>query len=69
MSILVCFLGLDAKAILAVVGGRFDPRYLWARLRWCSASGWCWWSTRGTLLLVTFAVCIGIGFGGGMAGA
>ncbi|MFO1400290.1 MAG: MFS transporter [Steroidobacteraceae bacterium] len=59
--------GLIAKVILAVVGGRFDPRYLWGVFTLVFGLGLVLVvDARSTLLLVTFAVCIGIGFGGGM---
>ena len=59
--------GLIAKAVLAVLGDRLDPRYLWAVF--CAAFG------AGMLILVgarepaavtIAAVCLGIGFGGGI---
>lgn len=59
--------GLIGKAVLAILGDRVDPRYLWAAF--CAAFG------VGMLLLVDArapsvvtiaAVCLGIGFGGGI---
>jgi MFS family permease len=59
--------GLIGKAVLAVLGDRLDPRYLWAVF--CTAFG------AGMLILVgarepaavtIAAVCLGIGFGGGI---
>jgi MFS family permease len=59
--------GLIAKLILAVVGHRFDPRYLWGIFTLVFGLGLVLVvDARSTLLLVAFAVCIGIGFGGGM---
>jgi MFS family permease len=59
--------GLIAKAVLAVLGDRLDPRFLWATF--CASFG------VGMLILVgarapaavtVAAVCLGIGFGGGI---
>jgi MFS family permease len=59
--------GLVAKGILALLGDRIDPRYLWAVF--CAAFG------VGMLVLVgarapaavtVAAVCMGLGFGGGI---
>lgn len=59
--------GLIGKAVLAILGDRVDPRYLWAAF--CATFG------VGMLLLVgarapsvvtIAAVCLGIGFGGGI---
>jgi MFS family permease len=59
--------GLIAKAILAALGDRLDPRYLWAIF--CAAFG------VGLVVLVgarapeavtVSAVCMGVGFGGGI---
>jgi MFS family permease len=59
--------GLIGKAVLAGLGDRLDPRYLWAVF--CAAFG------AGMLILVgarepaavtIAAVCLGIGFGGGI---
>jgi MFS family permease len=59
--------GLIAKAILAAFGDRLDPRYLWAMF--CAAFG------VGLIVLVgarapqavtVSAVCLGLGFGGGI---
>lgn len=59
--------GLIAKAILAALGDRLDPRYLWAIF--CAAFG------VGLLILVgaraqqavtASAICMGVGFGGGI---
>jgi MFS family permease len=59
--------GLIAKAILAALGDRVDPRYLWALF--CAAFG------VGLIVLVgaraaeavtVSAVCMGLGFGGGI---
>jgi len=59
--------GLIAKAILAVVGDRFDPRYLWGIFTLVFGLGLVLVVDARTMaLLVAFAVCIGIGFGGGM---
>jgi MFS family permease len=59
--------GLFAKLIIALVGDRLDPRYLWGIFTLVFGLGLVLVvDARSTLLLVTFAVCIGIGFGGGM---
>ena len=59
--------GLIAKLILAVVGDRFDPRYLWGLFTLVFGLGLVLVvDARSMLLLVAFAACIGIGFGGGM---
>jgi len=59
--------GLIGKAVLAILGDRVDPRYLWAAF--CATFG------VGMLLLVgarapsvvtIAAVCLGLGFGGGI---
>ncbi len=59
--------GLIAKAVIAVLGDRVDPRYLWAIF--CATFG------VGLLILIgarapaavsAAAVCLGIGFGGGI---
>lgn len=59
--------GLIAKLILALVGHRIDPRYLWGIFTLVFGLGLVLVvDARSTALLVTFATCIGIGFGGGM---
>ena len=59
--------GLIAKVILALVGHRIDPRYLWGVFTLVFGLGLVLVvDARSTALLVTFATCIGIGFGGGM---
>jgi sugar phosphate permease len=59
--------GLAAKGLLALFGDRVDPRYFWALF--CATGG------AGMIVLVTAvsdgaavaaAICIGIGFGGGI---
>lgn len=59
--------GLIAKVILALVGHRIDPRYLWGIFTLVFGLGLVLVvDARSTALLVAFATCIGIGFGGGM---
>jgi MFS family permease len=59
--------GLIAKLIIAVVGDRLDPRYLWGVFTLIFGLGLVLVvDARSTAMLVTFAICIGIGFGGGM---
>ncbi|MCC7464360.1 MAG: MFS transporter [Gammaproteobacteria bacterium] len=59
--------GLIAKVILAVVGDRFDPRYLWGIFTLVFGLGLVLVvDARSMAMVVMFAICIGIGFGGGM---
>lgn len=59
--------GLAAKALLAAFGDRIDPRYLWALFTAIFGLGLVLIvDARSEALLVAFAVCIGIGFGGGV---
>ena len=59
--------GLIAKLILALLGHRIDPRYLWGIFTLVFGLGLVLVvDARSTALLVAFAACIGIGFGGGM---
>lgn len=59
--------GLGAKAILAALGDRLDPRYLWAVFTAIFGVGLVLIvDARSYGLLVAFSVCLGIGFGGGV---
>jgi MFS family permease len=59
--------GLIAKAILAALGDRLDPRYLWAIF--CATFGvglWVLVDARAPQAVTVSAVCMGLGFGGGI---
>lgn len=59
--------GLGAKAVLALLGDRIDPRYLWAVFTAVFGLGLVLIvNARSYEMLVTFSICIGIGFGGGV---
>jgi MFS family permease len=59
--------GLIAKVVIAVLGDRVDPRYLWAIF--CAAFGagmLILMGARAPAAVTIAAVCLGIGFGGGI---
>jgi MFS family permease len=59
--------GLIAKAIIILFGDRIDPKYLWAVFTAIFGLGGIIFVHASTVPLVyTFAVCLGIGFGGGV---
>jgi MFS family permease len=59
--------GLGAKAIVALLGDRIDPRYLWAVFTAFFAAGlYLVIDARSEAQLLAFAICLGIGFGGGV---
>jgi len=59
--------GLIAKAIIVMFGDRIDPKYLWALFMAIFGVGSVVFVHASTVPLVyTFAVCLGIGFGGGV---
>jgi MFS family permease len=59
--------GLIAKAVIILFGDRIDPRYLWAVFTAIFGAGGIIFVHASTVPLVyTFAVCLGIGFGGGV---
>jgi len=59
--------GILAKVVVAALGDRFDPRYLWAAFTAFFALGlYLVIDARGTLQLFAFAASLGIGFGGGV---
>jgi MFS family permease len=59
--------GLIAKVILATLGDRLDPRYLWAVFTAIFGLGLVLIvDARSYSMLVAFAMCLGIGFGGGV---
>jgi len=59
--------GLIAKAIIILFGDRIDPRILWAGFTAIFGAGGIIFVHASTVPLVyTFAVCLGIGFGGGV---
>jgi MFS family permease len=59
--------GLFAKVIIAALGDRLDPRYLWGIFTLVFGLGLVIVvDARSTLSLFAFAACLGIGFGGGL---
>src|SRR5882672_10684783 len=59
--------GLSAKAVLALLGDRIDPRYLWAVFTAIFGLGLVLIvDARSYAMLVAFSACVGIGFGGGV---
>ena len=55
------------RAIVALLGDRIDPRYLWAVFTAFFAVGlYLVIDARSELQLIAFAICLGIGFGGGV---
>ncbi|HZF15084.1 MAG TPA: MFS transporter [Steroidobacteraceae bacterium] len=59
--------GLGAKAVLALLGDRIDPRYLWAVFTAFFGLGLVLIvHARSYEMLVAFSICIGVGFGGGV---
>jgi sugar phosphate permease len=59
--------GLIAKAVIILFGDRIDPRLLWAGFTAIFGLGGIIFVHASTVPLVyTFAVCLGIGFGGGV---
>lgn len=59
--------GLIAKVIIATLGDRVDPRYLWAIFTAAFGLGLVLVvDARSYATLVAFSTCLGIGFGGGV---
>jgi MFS family permease len=59
--------GLIAKVLVAGLGDRLDPRYLWALFQLSFGAGmWLVVSAHSHASVLAFAVCLGIGFGGGL---
>jgi MFS family permease len=59
--------GLIAKVIIAALGDRFDPRYLWAAFTAIFGVGLILVvDARSASQLFMFAACLGIGFGGSL---
>jgi MFS family permease len=59
--------GIFAKVVLALLGDRFDPRYLWALFTAFFALGlYLVIDARSGVQLFAFAASLGIGFGGGV---
>ena len=59
--------GLIAKVLVASLGDRLDPRYLWALFQLSFGAGmWLVVSAHSHASVLAFAVCLGIGFGGGL---
>jgi MFS family permease len=59
--------GILAKVVVALLGDRIDPRYLWAAFHACFALGlYLIIDARSTWQYFAFAACLGIGFGGGV---
>ncbi|HZF25727.1 MAG TPA: MFS transporter [Steroidobacteraceae bacterium] len=59
--------GLGAKVIVALLGDRIDPKYLWAAFTAFFAAGlYLVIDARSETQLLGFATCLGIGFGGGV---
>ena len=64
---LVAVGGLIAKVFTATLGDRIDPRYLWAVFVAIFGLGLALAvDARSNFELLVFAICIGIGFGGGL---
>jgi MFS family permease len=59
--------GILAKVVVALLGDRIDPRYLWAAFTAFFALGlYLIIDARSTWQYFAFAACLGIGFGGGV---
>ncbi len=59
--------GLIAKVLVASLGDRLDPRYLWAAFQISFGAGlWLVVSAHSHASVLAFATCLGIGFGGGL---
>jgi MFS family permease len=59
--------GLIAKLLIAGFGDRLDPRYLWAVFQLCFGVGLALVvNARSHASVMAFAICLGIGFGGGL---
>ena len=59
--------GLGAKVVVALLGDRFDPRYLWGAFTAFFAVGlYLVIDARAESQVLAFATCLGIGFGGGV---
>jgi MFS family permease len=59
--------GILAKVVVALLGDRIDPRYLWAGFTAFFALGlYLIIDARSTWQYFAFAACLGIGFGGGV---
>jgi MFS family permease len=64
---IVTITGLLAKAVVATLGDRIDPRYLWAVFTAFFGVGLVLVvDARTPALVFAFATCLGIGFGGGV---
>jgi MFS family permease len=64
---LMAISGLIAKALIGILGDRIDPRYLWAVFIGVFGVGQLVVPQANTMALMVFiAICIGIGFGGGV---
>jgi MFS family permease len=64
---IVAVSGLIAKLLVASLGDRLDPRYLWAAFQLCFGVGMALIvHAHSHQAVVAFAVCLGIGFGGGL---
>ncbi len=64
---IVAVSGLIAKLVIAVCGDRVDPRYLWAAFQLCFGFGLAVVvNARSHESVMLFAICLGIGFGGGL---
>jgi len=64
---IVAVSGLIAKLVIALCGDRIDPRYLWAAFQLCFGCGLAVVvNARSHESVLMFAVCLGIGFGGGL---
>ncbi|HEY1724756.1 MAG TPA: MFS transporter [Steroidobacteraceae bacterium] len=64
---IVAVSGLIAKVLVASLGDRLDPRYLWALFQLCFGLGMgLIVNAHSHQAVVAFAVCLGIGFGGGL---
>jgi MFS family permease len=61
------FTSLAVKAVIATLGDRIDPRYLWAAFCWFFGIGLvCLANAESRSMIVAAAMCIGVGFGGGI---
>jgi MFS family permease len=64
---ILAVMGILAKVILAVLGDRFDPRYLWAVFTAFFALGlYLVIDARSATQVFAFATALGLGFGGGV---
>jgi MFS family permease len=59
--------GLIAKGLVAGLGDRLDPRFLWALFQLSFGAGlWLVVNAHSHASVLAFAICLGIGFGGGL---